>query len=98
MAKKRRQNYCATVRYGLTFRRQNTKAMKTKVVKIGKSYGVILPESFAKNLGRRTTVEIANTPQGIVIDPLPNTDFYDVNTVDDIFLFTDLSHELELED
>jgi antitoxin component of MazEF toxin-antitoxin module len=71
--------------------------MKAKIVKIGKSYGVILPPSFAKNLGQKSMVEITSTTKGISIDPIATTDYYDVNTEDDLFLFTDLSHELELE-
>lgn len=74
--------------------------MKSKVVKIGKSYGVILPKNVAAQIGRNASAEITSSKRGVLIEipsPATEADFYDLNTDDDIFLFTDLSHELELE-
>lgn len=75
------------------------KPMKTKVVKIGKSYGIILPNKMAKELAAKSSLEITSTSEGLLIGTPrgPVTEFYDANTEDDVFLFTDLSHELELE-
>ncbi|MFT3737772.1 MAG: hypothetical protein QM786_03360 [Breznakibacter sp.] len=74
--------------------------MKSKIVKIGNSYGIILPASVIDQISKNASAEISSTPHGVVIEittsPSVNA-FYDENTDDNIFLYTDLSNELELE-